>query len=124
MWIDPVISLFIVAVVLISTWGLLRDSVHDAIDSVPKNINIDGIRQYLMGLDHIVRIHDLHVWPLSTTEVALSVHIEVNDNSLNNALLWDIQKYLHDQFGIEHANIQVESTTSENNCLLGRHTHE
>ena len=124
LWIDPVISLFIVMVVLISTWGLLRDSVNYAIDSVPKNINIEGIRQYLLGLDRIIRIHDLHVWPLSTTEVALSVHLEVNDNTLDNALLWDIQQYLHDHFGLEHATIQVESTTSENNCLLDRHTHE
>jgi cobalt-zinc-cadmium efflux system protein len=124
LWIDPAISLFIVAVVLISTWGLLRDSVNYAIDSVPKNINIHGIRQYLMGLDRIIRIHDLHVWPLSTTEVALSVHIEVNDNTLDNGLLWDIQQYLQDRFEIEHATIQVESTKGENNCLLDRRTDE
>ena len=121
LWIDPVISLFIVVVVLLSTWGLLRDSINYAIDSVPRNINMDGIRDYLTSLDPVIHLHDLHVWPLSTTEVALSVHLEVNNTTLDNTLLWEIQQHLHDHIGIEHATIQIESAIGANTCLLNEH---
>jgi cobalt-zinc-cadmium efflux system protein len=120
-WIDPGISLVIVTVIFIGTWGLLRDSINYAIDAVPKSIDYNGIRKYLMGFDRVNRIHDLHVWPLSTTEVALTVHIVVNDNSLDNNFLRKLQQHLHDHFGIKHTTIQVEPSTSKNDCILDRH---
>ena len=119
LWIDPVMSLIIVAVILVSTWGLLRDSINYAMDAVPDSINIPAIRNYLMSYDHVSRIHDLHVWPLSTTEIALTVHIVVNDDSLDNNFLQNIQQHLHDHFGIEHSTIQVETSVGKNNCMRG-----
>ena len=121
LWIDPVISLIIVAVIFVGTWGLLRDSINYAIDAVPKSIDIPEIRQYLTGLAHVVRIHDLHVWPLSTTQIALTVHLVVDQDALDNSFLQIIARHLHDRFGIAHSTIQVESSKGEINCLLDSH---
>jgi cobalt-zinc-cadmium efflux system protein len=117
-WIDPLVSLVIVAVIFIATWGLLRDSVNYAMDAVPNGIDYAGIRQYLLSFDRVNRIHDLHIWPLSTAEVALTVHIVVNDDSLDNQFLWELQQNLYDHFGTEHATVQVETSTRENDCML------
>ncbi|MDI6688645.1 MAG: cation diffusion facilitator family transporter [Desulfobacterales bacterium] len=87
LFIDPLISLLIVAVVLFSTWSLLRDSMNLAIDSVPEGIDIAEIKRYLTGLENVSQIHDLHVWPMSTTEVALSVHLIIVDDPLKNDFL-------------------------------------
>ncbi|MBU4330367.1 MAG: cation transporter, partial [Acidobacteria bacterium] len=72
----------------------------------------------LKSFDHINRIHDLHVWPLSTTEIALTVHLVVKDVSLDNNFLRTLQQHLHDHFGIEHSTIQIETSTGENDCML------
>ena len=117
-WIDPVVSLMIVAVILVGTWGLFRDSINYAMDAVPDSIDIRAIRNYLMSFDHVNSIHDLHVWPLSTTEIALTVHIVVNDDSLDNNFLRSLQQHLHDHFAIEHSTIQVETSMGENDCML------
>ncbi|SEQ74401.1 cobalt-zinc-cadmium efflux system protein [Amphritea atlantica] len=117
-WIDPVISLVIVAVILVGTWGLLKDSMNYALDAVPDSVDIPALKQYLNGLESVERIHDLHVWPLSTTEIALTVHLVVDQCELNNQFLRDQQQYLHDYFGIEHSTIQIESSTAEQNCML------
>ena len=120
LWIDPVISLFIVTVIFFGTWGLLRDSINYTIDAVPKGIDYPGIRRYLTSFHRVNRIHDLHIWALSTTEIALTVHIVVNDNSLDNNFLRKVQQYLHDHFGIEHATIQVETSKKRNECMLDK----
>lgn len=117
-WIDPVVSLMIVAVILVGTWGLFRDSINYAMDAVPDSIDIRAIRNYLMSFDHVNSIHDLHVWPLSTTEIALTVHIVVNDDSLDNNFLRSLQQHLHDHFAIEHSTIQVETSMGENDSML------
>lgn len=117
-WIDPAVSLLIVAVVLVSTWGLLRDSLSYAMDVAPGGIDIPAIRSYLSSLPPVERIHDLHIWPLSTTETALTVHIVVTSTQLNNSFLYDIQQHLHKQFGIAHTTIQVETSRGEDVCLL------
>jgi cobalt-zinc-cadmium efflux system protein len=88
---------------------------------VPDSIDIHAIRNYLMSFDHVNHIHDLHVWPLSTTEIALTVHIVVNDDLLDNNFLWKLQEHLHDYFGIEHSTIQVETSMGENDCMLDNH---
>ncbi len=118
LWIDPVVSLLIVAVIFVGTWGLLKDSINYAIDAVPRNVDIPGIRRYFESFDHVDRIHDLHVWPLSTTEIALTVHIVVKGSSLNNAFLLKLQKHLQDHFGIGHSTIQVETSMGKNGCMM------
>ena len=73
-----------------------------------------------MSFHRVNRIHDLHIWPLSTTEVALTVHIVVNDDFIDNNFLRKVQQYLHDHFGIEHATIQVEASKKGNECMLDK----
>lgn len=121
LWIDPVMSLIVVVIILVGTWGLLRDSMNYAMDAVPNSVDMSAISAYLVSFDHIESIHDLHVWPLSTTEIALTVHIVVDDESLDNKFLRKLQQYLHDHFGIEHSTIQVETSMGENNCMLDNH---
>lgn len=120
LWIDPVMSLVIVSVILIGTWGLLRDSMNSAIDAVPENIDMPGIKNYLAGLDNVCQIHDLHVWSLSTTEVALTVHLVVSQQSLNNDFLSQVQQHLHHHYHIEHSTIQIELQTADTVCMLDR----
>lgn len=118
LWIDPVISLAIVVVVFMGTWDLLRESFNYAVDAVPKSIDIPGIKQYLEKLDNVRRIHDLHVWPLSTTEFALTVHLVVDSEKVDNAFLSKIQQHLRDHYGIEHATIQIENAGGDELCML------
>jgi cobalt-zinc-cadmium efflux system protein len=118
LWLDPTVSLLVVGVVVVGTWGLLRDSLDYTLDAVPKGIDYDAVRQFLLGIDRVTRIHDLHVWPLSTTDVALTVHVEVGDDELDNRFLLGVQEELHRRFGIEHATIQVEAASDEAVCLL------
>jgi cobalt-zinc-cadmium efflux system protein len=122
LWIDPVISLVIVAVTLISTLGLLKDSLNYAMDAVPKSIDIHRLTRYFLNLDAVERIHDLHVWPLSTTETALTVHLVVNETQLDNGFLRKLQQHLHDQYDIEHSTIQIETITDQESCMLDKHT--
>ncbi len=117
--IDPLISLIIAAVILVSTWSLLRDSMNLAIDSVPQGIDIAGIKRHLTGLENVSQIHDLHVWPMSTTEVALSVHLIIADDSLSNNFLPKLQRQLHDRFSIEHSTIQIERQ-DDDLCMLNK----
>jgi cobalt-zinc-cadmium efflux system protein len=110
-WLDPLVSLLISIVILFGTWGLLKESINLSLDAVPEGIDINKIKDYLSGLPTILEIHDLHVWGMSTTEAALTVHIiraEIDDN---DELLQKLTKELHDQFGIEHATIQIEKGT-------------
>ncbi len=116
--IDPILSLIVVAVVIIATWGLLRDSLNYSMDAVPEKIDTVGIKNYLMSQPQVSGLHDFHVWPLSTTEVALTVHLEVDETLLNNDFLLQLQQQLHDEFDVDHATIQVESTAMERYCLL------
>ncbi|MFO7729453.1 MAG: cation diffusion facilitator family transporter [Spirochaetia bacterium] len=117
-WIDPVMSLLIVGVILIGTWGLLKESVNYAIDTVPKAIDLSQIKRYLLEIEQVDSLHDLHVWPLSTTEIALTVHLVVYHKQVDNNFLSNLQRHLHDRFGIEHATIQIESILGENKCML------
>lgn len=118
LWVDPVISLVIVAVIFAGTWRLLLDSINYAMDAVPDKIDLAAIQRLLLGQQRVDSIHDLHVWPLSTSEVALTVHLVVADERLDNQFLHRLQHRLHDEFGIEHATIQVETATGPRDCLL------
>jgi len=117
--IDPVVSLLITLVILIGTWGLLRDSANLAMDSVPRGIAMDDLIRYLNGLDYVSAIHDLHVWPLSTTEVALTVHLVISGNEPPEGFLPELQNALKERFRIGHSTIQVE-TEAGGACLLDK----
>lgn len=107
LWVDPLISFAIVLVILYGTWGLLRDSVDLALDAVPKKIDIDAVRAHLEARAEICEIHDLHIWGMSTTEIALTAHLIVTPNAAAN-LVFVIRDELHERFGIGHTTLQVE----------------
>lgn len=108
-WIDPAMSLLIVAIVLYETWDLLRDSVNLALDAVPEGINPSAVESYLAGLSGVQEVHDLHIWAMSTTETALTAHLVVPNVTDHDSLLARTCEGLHDRFGIEHATLQIET---------------
>jgi len=117
-WLDPVVSLVVMGVILVGTWGLLRDSVNLALDAVPENIEIGDVEKYLKALPNVSDVHDLHIWGMSTTEAALTAHLVMPHASCEDSLLSRICRELHDQFGIEHATIQVENGDPAHPCGL------
>jgi len=106
-WFDPAISFVIVGVILYSSYHLLIDSVNLALDAVPEHIDILGVKQYLEAVPKVCDVHDLHVWAMSTTETALTVHLLTSART-DTSFIITIQKQLEEKFGIGHATIQVE----------------
>jgi cobalt-zinc-cadmium efflux system protein len=115
-WLDPVVSLLIAGVILLGTWGLLKDSVNLALDSVPENIDPRKVSEHLLQLPGVVSLHDLHIWAMSTTETALTVHLVVNEVGWNDRLLAQATDDLHGTFGIEHVTVQRESGDADYPC--------
>jgi cobalt-zinc-cadmium efflux system protein len=115
-WLDPVVSLAIVAIIFIGTWGLLRDSVNLALDAVPEGIDTAQVQGYLQKLPEVAEVHDLHIWAMSTTETALTAHLVMPDGHSGDALLARACRELHDQFGIEHATLQIEHGGTAYSC--------
>jgi len=107
-WLDPIASLTINAVIVWGTWGLLRDSVAMMLDLVPANVDAKAVRHFLEQQKGVTAVHDLHIWPLSTTRIALTVHLEMPNGRGGDAFLHDLCQCLHDRFGIEHSTIQIE----------------
>ena len=109
-WIDPATSLVIVAIIAIGTWGLLRDSARLALQAVPSGIDTSEVKAYLAALPQVAGVHDLHIWPMSTTETALTAHLEMPNGNGGDKFLHDVCKHLHDQFKIEHCTFQIEQS--------------
>lgn len=116
LWLDPAISLVIVIVITIGTWGLLRDSFHLSMDAVPSGINLKEVGNYLKGLSGVTEVHDLHIWAMSTTEVALTAHLVIPAETKDDYFLKKICGELHTRFGIEHSTIQIEKSAQSSNC--------
>jgi cobalt-zinc-cadmium efflux system protein len=106
-WVDSAVSFIIIAVILYSSYHLLIDSVNLALDAVPENVNLQSVKQYLESIPEVLNVHDLHIWALSTTDAALTVHLSTLTQT-DTAFITAIQTQLHEQFGIEHSTIQVE----------------
>ncbi|HWE47601.1 MAG TPA: cation diffusion facilitator family transporter [Caulobacteraceae bacterium] len=107
-WIDPLASLVVVVVVLFGTWDLLKEALSLAMDAVPRGIDPDAVRDCLARRPGVTEVHDLHVWPLSTTEVALTAHL-VRPGGADDAFLQAVCDTLNREFGIAHATLQVET---------------
>ena len=107
-WVDPIMSLAVAVVILWSSIGLLKESVWMSLAGVPSGIDVDQVEVALAELDGVDAVHDLHVWPLSTTETALTAHIVTPSADYPDALLESARVMLHDRFRIEHCTIQVE----------------
>jgi cobalt-zinc-cadmium efflux system protein len=114
--IDPIVSLLIVAAILVSTWGLLRDSLHLSLDGVPASVNSSAVMSYLADQRGVTDVHDLHIWALSTTSVALTAHLVVPDRGADDALLDSITPNLKRRFHIHHATLQIERDRCEHGC--------
>jgi len=123
-WIDPLISLVIAAVILFSTWGLLRDSLNLAVDAVPRNVDPDAVRDYLSSLPGVQAIHDLHIWPMSTTDTALTAHMVMASFPDDDQYLEGVAQVLHERFAINHPTIQLERQDSDYVCQQSVHCAE
>lgn len=115
-WFDPLISLLIAAVILFSTWGLLRDSLNLAVDAVPRHVEPETVRDFLLGLPGVVDLHDLHIWGMSTTDTALTAHLVMERMPESDAFLHEVAGRLERLFGIHHATLQLEHGDGGADC--------
>src|SRR5438445_597772 len=106
--VDPAIRLCIAAVVLASGWGLARDSLNLALDAVPRSIELTEVRDYLVALDGVLEVHDLHIWAMSTNETALTAHL-VRPGGHDDAFLHGVCEELSHRFNIHHSTLQIEA---------------
>jgi cobalt-zinc-cadmium efflux system protein len=118
LWLDPAASLLIVIVILVSTCTFLWDSIKLALHAVPENINPLLVRSYLAGLPCVAEVHDLHIWGMSTTETAMTVHLVMPGGHPGDAFMAKIAGELHDRFHIQHATMQVELGDGMQPCVL------
>jgi cobalt-zinc-cadmium efflux system protein len=115
-WIDPATSLAIVVIIVWGTWGLLRDSVAMSLQAVPAGIDPAAVRIYLERLDGVARIHDLHIWPMSTTETALTCHLVMPDGQPGDGFSAVVARELAVRFRIGHTTLQIER--GQDGCVL------
>ena len=118
MWVDPAVSIIVAAVIVIGTWSLLRESVNLSLDAVPSTIDRKAIEAYLASLPGVSEVHDLHIWPMGTTEVALTAHLVRPGATLDDSLLADACRTLASRFGIGHATLQIELGDPAHPCTL------
>jgi len=117
-WLDPLASIIIVGIIVIGTWGLLRDSVQLALNAVPEHIDVTAVNNYLRQCEGVSDIHDLHIWGMSTTESALTVHLVMPAGYPGDAYMDDVMQTLRERFNIHHSTLQVEQGTTNHSCAL------
>lgn len=105
---DPVVSFVIAGVILFGTLGLFRDSFNMTMDAVPVGLDIGRVQEYLTGLPGVVEVHDLHIWAMSSTEIALTAHLIKPDHTNDDELIEEVAGRLGSEFGINHVTIQWE----------------
>ena len=110
-WADPAASLLIAALVLTSAWHLLRDAVDVLMEAAPRHLDVQEILTSLAALPAVEEVHDLHVWTIGSGEISLSCHVVARADPASRALLQDVYTLLGSRFGIDHATIQIESTS-------------
>lgn len=121
-WIDPATSLVIVGVIAWSTWGLLKDSLRMSLLGVPGSIDERLVRSFLEGLNGVEAVHDLHIWPMSTTETALTAHLVMPGGHPGDGFLHQLAHELEHEFGIGHPTVQIETINGHECVLLDDHT--
>ena len=109
LWLDPAVSLVIVAIIVWGTWGLLRDSMALSLSAVPKRIDPGAVRAFLSSRSGVTGLHDLHIWPMSTTETALTAHLVMPGGHPGDAFLVELAHEIKERFGVGHATLQVET---------------
>jgi cobalt-zinc-cadmium efflux system protein len=116
LWVDPVTSLLIALVIIVGTWSLFRQSLHLMFDGVPADIDLRKVRKALQDLDGVQGLHDLHVWAMATSENALTAHLVIAASARHDGVLRQAEELLHEQFGIAHATLQLESESYARDC--------
>jgi cobalt-zinc-cadmium efflux system protein len=112
-WIDPLTSLGVVAVIAIGTWGLLRESVDMALDAAPAGADVPQIQAFLAQCPGVTDVHDLHVWSMSTTEMALTAHLVRPGRDGEDSFRGQVAQALERRFGVRHATLQIERSRGE-----------
>ena len=118
-WIDPLLSLIVCVVIIVSTWSLLKDSFHLSLDGVPKNVDFDKVKQTAMQIEGVVKIHHIHIWAISTTENAITAHLLVSKDATNEQIssIKNIFRHELEELNIQHCTLEVEQKDSEEeNC--------
>ena len=115
-WLDPVVSLVIAAVIVVGTWSLFKQSVHLLFDGVPEGVDLHAVQALLEALPGVARVHDLHVWAMGTSEIAMTAHLVMPEGHADDAFLQNATQQLHDRFEIEHVTIQVMQVPFTDRC--------
>lgn len=115
-WLDPASGILVSAVIVWGTWGLLRDSVNLALDAVPSGIDPHAVEAFLANLPGVRAVHDMHIWGMSTTEVALTSHLVMPVPPADDHFLHQVCKDLQARFRIGHVTIQIEHGTADLHC--------
>ena len=118
LWFDPAISLGIALAVLLSGWGLARDAANLALDAVPEGVDPHAVAAWLRELPGVAEVHDLHIWAMSTTETALTVHLVRPEATLDDRFLMHTCEALQRRFRIDHATLQIEAGDAAHPCRL------
>ena len=117
-WIDPAVSLAVGAAIVAGTWSVLREAMRLSLDAVPHRLDPAGVQGFLAGLEGVSEVHDLHIWGLSTSEVALTVHLVCADTARHQALALEASHHLRHHFRIGHATVQIETPDTAAQCAL------
>jgi cobalt-zinc-cadmium efflux system protein len=117
-WLDPAVSLIVSAVIVLGTWGLVRNAINLALDAVPEGVDAAAVRAHLLAMPGVTALHDLHIWGMSTTETALTCHLVLPGGHPGDAVLNGVAQQLHHLFGIQHTTIQIELADTEEACVL------
>lgn len=127
LYIDPILSLIIAALIAFGAWRIVRETVNLLMEGTPGDVDVSAVKAEITRTPHITGVHDLHVWALSSDSTALSMHVVVDDVSLGDAehIVRDVEHRLCDRFGIGHTTIQVESChpCGEIHHGAGEHNH-
>ncbi|HUW76975.1 MAG TPA: cation diffusion facilitator family transporter [Gallionella sp.] len=115
---DPLVSLCIVIVIVIGTWSLLRESVQLALSAVPAHIDVSAVDSFLRQCAGVTDIHDLHIWGMSTTESALTVHLVIPAGYPGDIFIDNIVQELKERFSVQHSTLQIEQGTTDHACAL------
>lgn len=112
-WADPAASILIALLVIYSAWSLLKEATAVLMESAPAHMDVDEMRDAMMGVPGVLEVHDLHVWTITSGLDSLSAHVVVEEGRFNCDLLAEIRSALHDRFGIHHMTVQIETETFE-----------
>jgi cobalt-zinc-cadmium efflux system protein len=133
-WLDPVVSLVIAAIIVVSTWSLFRQSLHLLFDGVPESVDLHAVQALLEALPGVAQVHDLHVWAMGTSEIAMTAHLVMPEGGGDDAFLKHATEELHEHFEIRHVTLQVVREAFDESCMAlppasgrgadGGHSHD